>query len=77
MSEPDAPHVRTVLRLAAAMQRHALVLAVPVAVVAAVLAYGAVALALVGDRFVVLSAVGIGLVVAVLASAVPRLRAPR
>ena len=44
---------------------------------AGVLAYGAVALALVGDRFVVLSAVGVGLVVAVLASAVPRLRAPR
>jgi UDP-GlcNAc:undecaprenyl-phosphate GlcNAc-1-phosphate transferase len=44
---------------------------------AAVLAYGAVALALVGDRFVVLSAVGVGLVVAILASAVPRLRAPR
>jgi UDP-GlcNAc:undecaprenyl-phosphate/decaprenyl-phosphate GlcNAc-1-phosphate transferase len=44
---------------------------------AGVLAYGAVALALVGDRFLVLSAVGIGLVVAVLASAVPRLRAPR
>jgi UDP-GlcNAc:undecaprenyl-phosphate/decaprenyl-phosphate GlcNAc-1-phosphate transferase len=44
---------------------------------AAVLAYGAVALALVGDRFVVLSALGVGLVVAVLASAVPRLRAPR
>ena len=36
--EPDAPHVRTVLRLAAAMQRHALLLAVPVAVLAAVLA---------------------------------------
>ena len=35
------------------------------------LAYGAVALALVADRFLVLSAVGIGLVVAVLASAVP------
>ncbi len=44
---------------------------------AGVLAYGAVALALVGDRFLVLSAVGFGLVVAVLASAVPRLRAPR
>jgi UDP-GlcNAc:undecaprenyl-phosphate GlcNAc-1-phosphate transferase len=44
---------------------------------AGVLAYGAVALALVGDRFLVLSAVGIGLLVAVLASAVPRLRAPR
>jgi ATP synthase protein I len=38
MTEPDAPHVRTVLRLAAAMQRHAVALAVPVAVVAAVLA---------------------------------------
>jgi ATP synthase protein I len=38
VTEPDAPHVRTVLRLAAAMQRHALLLAVPVAVVAAVLA---------------------------------------
>jgi ATP synthase protein I len=36
--EPDAPHVRTVLRLAAAMQRHALLLALPVAVIAAVLA---------------------------------------
>jgi UDP-GlcNAc:undecaprenyl-phosphate/decaprenyl-phosphate GlcNAc-1-phosphate transferase len=44
---------------------------------AGVLAYGAVALALVGDRFLVLSAIGLGLVVAVLASAVPRLRAPR
>jgi UDP-GlcNAc:undecaprenyl-phosphate GlcNAc-1-phosphate transferase len=44
---------------------------------AGVLAYGAVALALVRDRFLVLSAVGIGLLVAVLASAVPRLRAPR
>lgn len=27
--EPDAPHVRTVLRLAATMQRHGLLLAVP------------------------------------------------
>ena len=44
---------------------------------AGVLAFGAVALALVDDRFLVLSAVGIGLLVAVLASAVPRLRAPR
>jgi UDP-GlcNAc:undecaprenyl-phosphate/decaprenyl-phosphate GlcNAc-1-phosphate transferase len=44
---------------------------------AAVLAYGAVALALIADPFVVLWAVGIGLLVAVLASAVPRLRAPR
>ena len=44
---------------------------------AGVLAYGAVALALIADPFVVLWAVGIGLLVAVLASAVPRLRAPR
>jgi UDP-GlcNAc:undecaprenyl-phosphate/decaprenyl-phosphate GlcNAc-1-phosphate transferase len=44
---------------------------------AAVLAYGAVALALIADPFVVLWAVVIGLVVAVLASAVPRLRTPR
>ena len=44
---------------------------------AAVLAYGAVALALIADPYVVLWAVGIGLVVAVLASAVPRLRTPR
>jgi UDP-GlcNAc:undecaprenyl-phosphate GlcNAc-1-phosphate transferase len=44
---------------------------------AAVLAYGAVALALIADPFVVLWAVGIGLLVAVLASAVPRLRTPR
>ena len=43
---------------------------------AGVLAYGAVALALIADPFVVLWAVGIGLLVAVLASAVPRLRAP-
>jgi ATP synthase protein I len=36
--EVDAPHVKTVLRLAAAMQRHALLLSVPLAVAAAVLA---------------------------------------
>ncbi len=36
--EPDAPHVKTVLRLAAAMQRHALLVAVPVAVISAVAA---------------------------------------
>ena len=39
---------------------------------AGVLAFGAVALALIDDPFVVLWSVGIGLVVAVLASAVPR-----
>ncbi|MGH3611063.1 MAG: glycosyltransferase family 4 protein [Pseudonocardia sp.] len=42
---------------------------------AGVLAFGAVALALIDDPFVVLWAMGIGLVVAVLASAVPRARA--
>jgi UDP-GlcNAc:undecaprenyl-phosphate/decaprenyl-phosphate GlcNAc-1-phosphate transferase len=41
---------------------------------AGVLAFGAVALALIDDPFIVLWAVGIGLVVAVLASAVPRAR---
>ena len=41
---------------------------------AGVLAFGAVALALINDPFVVLWAVAIGLVVAVLASAVPRMR---
>jgi UDP-GlcNAc:undecaprenyl-phosphate GlcNAc-1-phosphate transferase len=42
---------------------------------ASVLAFGAVALALIDDPFIVLWAVGIGLVVAVLASAIPRVRA--
>ena len=35
--QPDAPHVKTVLRLAATMQRHALLLGVPIAVAAVVL----------------------------------------
>ena len=35
--EPDAPHVKTVLRLAATMQRHALLLSVPLGVGAVVL----------------------------------------
>lgn len=35
--EPDAPHVKTVLRLAATMQRHALLLSVPLGVAAVVL----------------------------------------
>jgi ATP synthase protein I len=35
--EPDAPHVRTVLRLASTMQRNALLLGVPLAVVSVVL----------------------------------------
>ncbi|WP_308259434.1 MraY family glycosyltransferase [Pseudonocardia sp. H11422] len=41
---------------------------------AGVLAFGAVALALIDDPFIVLWAVGVGLIVAVLASAVPRAR---
>ncbi|MFC5996580.1 glycosyltransferase family 4 protein [Pseudonocardia hispaniensis] len=44
---------------------------------AGVLAFGAVALALIDDPFVVLWAVGAGLVVAVLASAIPRARMPQ
>jgi ATP synthase protein I len=36
--DPDAPHVKTVLRLAATMQRHALALGVPLGVGAVVLA---------------------------------------
>jgi len=43
---------------------------------AAVLAFGAVALALIDDPFVVLWSIGVGLVVAVLATAVPRARPP-
>src|SRR4051794_30385653 len=35
--EPDAPHVRTVLRLAATMQRHALLISLPLAAGALVL----------------------------------------
>ncbi len=35
--EPDAPHVKTVLRLASMMQRHALLLSVPLAAGAVVL----------------------------------------
>ena len=35
--EPDAPHVRTVLRLAATMQRHAVAFSVPLGIAAVVL----------------------------------------
>lgn len=35
--EPDAPHVKTVLRLAATMQRHALALSLPLAAIAVAL----------------------------------------
>jgi len=35
--EPDAPHVKTVLRLASIMQRHALLLSLPLGVAAVVL----------------------------------------
>lgn len=44
---------------------------------AALLAFGAVALALIDDPFVVLSSIAVGLVVAVLATAVPRARTQR
>ena len=44
---------------------------------AGVLAFGAVALALIDDPFIVLWSVGIGLLLAVLASAVPRARQSR
>ena len=37
--DQDAPHVKTVLRLAAMMQRHALLFSVPLAVAAVVLGY--------------------------------------
>jgi UDP-GlcNAc:undecaprenyl-phosphate GlcNAc-1-phosphate transferase len=43
---------------------------------AGVLAFGAVALALVPDPFPVLWATGVGIVLAVLASSVPRARTP-
>ncbi|MGQ0572946.1 MAG: glycosyltransferase family 4 protein [Pseudonocardia sp.] len=43
---------------------------------AALLAFGAVALALIDDPFVVLWSIGVGLVVAVLATAIPRARMP-
>jgi UDP-GlcNAc:undecaprenyl-phosphate GlcNAc-1-phosphate transferase len=43
---------------------------------AGVLAFGAVALALVDDPFVVLWGTGVGIVLAVLASSVPRARTP-
>jgi ATP synthase protein I len=37
--DPDAPHVKTVLRLASTMQRHALALGVPLAVASVVVAW--------------------------------------
>ena len=85
--EQDAPHVKTVLRLAAMMQRHALLFSLPLAVVAVILGavlggtpgligalLGAVALTFITDAVVVLWTVGFGLLLAALASAVPRMR---
>ena len=68
---PDKMHLHHRLLEIGHSQRRAVLL---IYLWAGVLAFGAVALALIDDPFVVLWAVGIGLVVAVLASAVPRMR---
>ena len=69
---PDKMHLHHRLLEIGHSQRRAVLL---IYLWAGVLAFGAVALALIDDPFIVLWAVGIGLVVAVLASAIPRLRA--
>lgn len=69
---PDKMHLHHRLLEIGHSQRRAVLL---IYLWAGVLAFGAVALALIDDPFVVLWAVGVGLVVAVLASAVPRARA--
>jgi len=69
---PDKMHLHHRLLEVGHSQRRAVLL---IYLWAGVLAFGAVALALIDDPFIVLWAVGIGLVVAVLASAIPRLRA--
>jgi UDP-GlcNAc:undecaprenyl-phosphate GlcNAc-1-phosphate transferase len=71
---PDKMHLHHRLLEIGHSQRRAVLL---IYLWAGVLAFGAVALALIDDPFIVLWAVGIGLVVAVLASAIPRVRAPR
>jgi UDP-GlcNAc:undecaprenyl-phosphate GlcNAc-1-phosphate transferase len=68
---PDKMHLHHRLLEIGHSQRRAVLL---IYLWAGVLAFGAVALALIDDPFVVLGAVGIGLVVAVLASAVPTAR---
>jgi UDP-GlcNAc:undecaprenyl-phosphate/decaprenyl-phosphate GlcNAc-1-phosphate transferase len=69
---PDKMHLHHRLLEIGHSQRRAVLL---IYLWAGVLAFGAVALALINDPFIVLWAVGIGLVVAVLASAIPRVRA--
>jgi UDP-GlcNAc:undecaprenyl-phosphate/decaprenyl-phosphate GlcNAc-1-phosphate transferase len=69
---PDKMHLHHRLLDIGHSQRRAVLL---IYLWAGVLAFGAVALALIDDPFIVLWAVGIGLVVAVLASAIPRVRA--
>jgi UDP-GlcNAc:undecaprenyl-phosphate GlcNAc-1-phosphate transferase len=71
---PDKMHLHHRLLEIGHSQRRAVLL---IYLWAGVLAFGAVALALIDDPFIVLWAVGIGLVVAVLASAIPRVRANR
>jgi UDP-GlcNAc:undecaprenyl-phosphate GlcNAc-1-phosphate transferase len=69
---PDKMHLHHRLLEIGHSQRRAVLL---IYLWAGVLAFGAVALALIDDPFIVLWAVGIGLVVAVLATAIPRVRA--
>lgn len=71
---PDKMHLHHRLLEIGHSQRRAVLL---IYLWAGVLAFGAVALALIDDPFIVLWTVGIGLLVAVLASAIPRVRAPR
>jgi UDP-GlcNAc:undecaprenyl-phosphate/decaprenyl-phosphate GlcNAc-1-phosphate transferase len=69
---PDKMHLHHRLLEIGHSQRRAVLL---IYLWAGLLAFGAVALSLIDDPFIVLWAVGIGLVVAVLASAIPRVRA--
>jgi UDP-GlcNAc:undecaprenyl-phosphate/decaprenyl-phosphate GlcNAc-1-phosphate transferase len=69
---PDKMHLHHRLLEIGHSQRRAVLL---IYLWAGLLAFGAVALALIDDPFIVLCVVGIGLVVAVLASAIPRVRA--
>ena len=71
---PDKMHLHHRLLEIGHSQRRAVLL---IYLWAGVLAFGAVALALIDDPFIVLWTVGIGLLVAVLASAIPRVRADR
>jgi UDP-GlcNAc:undecaprenyl-phosphate GlcNAc-1-phosphate transferase len=70
---PDKMHLHHRLLEIGHSQRRAVLL---IYLWAGVLAFGSVALALIDDPFVVLWGMGIGLVVAVLASSVPRARLP-